>query len=337
MPKLIDSHLIFYIICFLAIGSIIGTRLHETRHRDSLVVSFAIPPQATLADRASHAAVALLALVLVGQLMCGLWGIAQEHSSLLAWTALAACATAVGFRLAHAACRSSVGAAYLLGLAAIGLSWIQRDFPSPRFLVWAGLCEITGFLLFAAFLGWAVPRLPDGSGTTPTRHRSSPTGRGWFLPTQAIAVVIAAGLITWVSIDFSFQGVGSEEAILGISGRFAACPAALMLLGTSILMAWQCHGEWRIGWQYAAMASGVLFTSSFGWASLDPASSSPWVARSQNLLFTSAMMTLMTGYGLGRLLPRRSDWGQRGREAMPAFAFVAAIMSIVVVVHKVMP
>jgi hypothetical protein len=38
------------------------------------------------------------------------------------------------------------------------------------------------------------------------------------------------------------------------------------------------------------------------------------------------MMTLMTGFGLGRVLPRHSDWIPRGRRAMPVFGILAAVL-----------
>ena len=91
-----------------------------------------------------------------------------------------------------------------------------------------------------------------------------------------------------------------------------------MLLGAAILMAWQSSGAWRAGWQFGAMAAGILLTSSFGLAHIDAASESPWLDRSVSLMISAGMMTLMTGIGLPRVF-RTSDWGARGRQAAPVF------------------
>ena len=130
---------------------------------------------------------------------------------------------------------------------------------------------------------------------------------------QALLVLTDATLAVWIAADVSFDGLGAGVALFGLSGRLVACPAALMLLGTAILMAWQSQGRWRAGWQYAALGLGMLFTTTIGWATMDAATASPWLHRSVNLLISASMMTLMTGVGLGRVLPRRSDWIPRGR------------------------
>ena len=123
-------------------------------------------------------------------------------------------------------------------------------------------------------------------------------------------------------------------ALFGLSGRLVACPAALMLLGTAILMAWQNQGRWRAGWQYAALGLGMLFTTTIGWSTMDAATASPWLHRSVNLLISASMMTLMTGFGLGRVLPRRSDWIPRGRRAMPVFGTLALLLAATLVARR---
>ena len=42
------------------------------------------------------------------------------------------------------------------------------------------------------------------------------------------------------------------------------------------------------------------------------------------------MMTLLTSFGLARVLPRDSDWIPRGRRAMPAFAGLAVGLLVLV-------
>jgi hypothetical protein len=45
------------------------------------------------------------------------------------------------------------------------------------------------------------------------------------------------------------------------------------------------------------------------------------------------MMTLMTGIGLPRAFPRTSDWVIRGRRAAPAFASLALLILLAVLLQ----
>ena len=149
---------------------------------------------------------------------------------------------------------------------------------------------------------------------------------------------MCAALAVWLAIDFSFDGVGESVALFGWSGRSSGPPAALILIGAAIVMAWQTTGAWRAGWQYAAMAAGVLFTSSIGWAGIDadPATGDArWLHRSVNLLVSASMMTLLTSFGLARVLPRNSDWITCGRKARTAFAGLALLMLAIVLLLTV--
>ena len=96
-----------------------------------------------------------------------------------------------------------------------------------------------------------------------------------------------------------------------LAGEIVA--AALMLVGVTVLMAWQTRDSARAAWQYAAMAAGVLLSSALGWALLDshsgtPTGDAPWLHRGVSLMVSSAMMTLLAGFGLGQILPSGSDW-----------------------------
>ena len=45
------------------------------------------------------------------------------------------------------------------------------------------------------------------------------------------------------------------------------------------------------------------------------------------------MMTLMSGLGLGRVLPRGSDWTVRGRRAMRFFGGVSLLLWLVLLIQ----
>jgi hypothetical protein len=195
------------------------------------------------------------------------------------------------------------------------------------------LAEWSAFLLVAALLGWGWPRIRPvvmflripGDGRWPAQ---------WFWCSQALFILLTAMLAGWIALDLSLCGLGVDLALFGFAGRGVACPSALMLLGASILMAWQSSGRWRAGWQFGAMAVGVLLTSSVSWARIDPASTNPWLPRCFTLMISAGMMTLMAGIGLPRVF-RTSDWGLRGRQAAPVFACVALIMLVLVLMQEV--
>jgi hypothetical protein len=220
----------------------------------------------------------------------------------------------------------------------LSMAQLHRESPSALFFLWAGVCEWVGYALVAALLGWWIrrTRLDVRVLRIPDRR---PWTQLWFLQSQAILAAACVPLIIWVSIDFVFEGMGEDVALFGLQGRMCSSPAALMLVGTSILMAWQTRGRWRAGWQYAAMASGVLFTSSVSWASLDAAAfmatgDAAWPSFSFRLMLSASMMTLMAGVGLAQVLPRTNDWILRGRRAVPAFGGLALLMLAVVLMHK---
>ena len=228
---------------------------------------------------------------------------------------------------------------YALGLAALGLGEIQRGYSPAKFFVWGGVCEWAGFVLVAALLGWTLRSIKPVADALGTADASARSAGEWFPRSQALLAAAVAVLAAWIALDFTFDGMGEGIALLGWSGRRAGCPAALMLVGAAILMAWQTAGAWRAGWQYAALSAGVLFTSSLGWARLDSAvahaaGDSPWLHRSLNLLISASMMTVLTRFGLARVLPRQSDWIPRARRVTPVFGGLALLLLAVVLLQK---
>lgn len=251
------------------------------------------------------------------------------------WTWLATF-TAVVLGLWDRAARFPLAGLYALGLIALGMGQIHRGFAPAAFFLWGGVCDLAGFVLVAALLGWVLSRLGPLAARLRIPYEPERWSARWFHGVQALLVSTVAALAVWIALDFSFDGMGKGVALFGLAGRWAACPAALMLIGTAILMAWQSRGPRRAAWQYAAMIAGVFFTSSIGWAALDATSSAPWHGRSVNLLVSASMMTLLTSFGLARVLPRHSDWILRGRRAMPAFAGLALGMLAVVLGQRLL-
>ena len=256
----------------------------------------------------------------------------------LDWIALGAAAGAVAICLWDRSSRFALAGLYALGLAAVGMQLCARDIMRHEF-IWRTPTDLAGFVLVTALAGWSLPRIKFvwrriGIPDDPRRWPS-----GWFMLAQSVLAAIAAMLSARIAIGFGFDGTGTEVALFGLSGRLAGTSGALMLLGATIVMAWQTQRPWRAAWQYAAMAAGVLFTGSLGWAGLDstpgtPTGDAPWLHRSVSLMVPAAMMTLLSGFGLGAVLPKGSDWIAAGRRMTPAFGGLAIVMLAIILAQE---
>jgi hypothetical protein len=218
---------------------------------------------------------------------------------------------------------------YLLAWLLLTTAQVARGASPARYYVWTGLAEWAGLLLVAALVGWFLQRrrLTAAAG-------DAAAGNLWFMAAQALLMTAVASLAGWMMIDFSFDGLGADAALFGLAGRACACSAALMLLGTSIVMAWQSTAAWRTAFQFAALAAGVLLTTSIGMARIDARAAAPWAERTQSLLVSTGMMAVMTRFGLSRALPPTSDWIRRGRQASPVFAAATLLLLAIVLVEK---
>ncbi len=277
----------------------------------------------------AQGAVALLGVVVTTYVVFDLTGLPHHDLQPLDWLALAATYVAILVQYGDRSVRSPAAGLYALGLVSIGMLLVYRALSPGKMLIWTSLNELTGFLLVMALIGWSWSRL-----TGMAAGRSHPVQdvfvpQAWFAWSQAFLSVMAVLLIVWILLDPSFQGMGTGKALFGLTGRTGNCPAALMLVGTAILMAWQTRGTWRGRWQYAAMAAGVLFSTSLGWARLEDSSAAVWSQRVLYLLISAVMMTLLTRFGLARVLPGSGDWIDRARRAAPVFAAAALLLAIV--------
>jgi hypothetical protein len=307
------------------------------------LIDFLLPagvPHLTIAGRrivfahlAAKGAVALLGLVVAVGVAHRLGDLPYLGLQRIDWFAWAASVAAITACLWDRTARFPLAAFYVLAWLLLAMGQIARGASPGTHYVWMGLAEWAALLLITALIGWsvrwprvaAVLRIPVGG------HRWSDR---WFLRAQALLAAVVAGLAVWISTDFSFDGMGIGTAVFGLEGRACACPSALMLVGASIAMAWQSTGWRRSAWQFAAMAAGVLFTTSIGWSRIDVATELPWYHRSVNLMISTFMMSLMTWIGLPRVLPRTNAWVSNGRRAAPVFASIAFVLATVVLIHK---
>jgi hypothetical protein len=290
----------------------------------------------SFAHEAVILAVLLLGLRVVLDLIPAVSGWEYLRPDPVGWTAVSATGVAAIVQLLTGANRGVVLALYGVGWSLLSLGQLQRGYAAGKFFIWGAVCEWAAMILVAALVAWLYCRFAPRLGRLAV-HADRPYRPGIWQILQAGSAAATAAVIIWIAVDFSFDGMGEDVALFGLAGRTAACPAALMLLGAAILMAWQSCGRWRAGWQYAAMAAGVLFTTSLGWSRLhSPADGvePPWLAGSRNLMISSGMMTLLTSIGLARVLPRSGDWIVRARRAAPIFGGLALVTLAVVVAGK---
>ncbi len=278
-------------------------------------------------------AAALFGLVVTVYVVNDLLNRPHHDPQPLDWLALATTCVAITVHLWDATARFPLWGLYAVGFMLDGMLLVQRDLSPGRFFVWTGTCELTGLLLVAAQLGWTWQRLPVIAAVLKIPGGADRWRGQWFCWTQAVLAAVAVLLIAWILLDPSCDDMGEGKALFGLSGHWASCPAGLMLLGMSILMAWQTRGRWRGGWQYAAMCAGILFTSSIGWARINSTFPEAWSKRILDLLVSASMMTLLTRFGLARVLPWSGDWITRARRAAPVFGSAALLLAIVALIQ----
>lgn len=249
----------------------------------------------------------------------------------LDWLVAAISTAVIAGYLGDGRARFPLRALYLAAFTWIGMSLVRMGHAPGRFVVWAGSCDWTGFLLVSALVGWALRRYPGISSRLRVPGGVERWSGTWFRWAQAALAAACVGVICWILIDPAFDSMGGDVALFGLSGRFTGCPAALMLLGTTIVMAWQTCDRWRAAWQYTALGMGVLFSCSIGWARLDALSDEAWWRRGYYFLISISMMTLLTCFGLARVLPHSGDWLARARRAAPLLAALALLLATVTV------
>ena len=318
------------------------------------------------AELAAMGATALMGLVVAGLMSEALLLLEFPAPEIARadWLMLGTAVGAVAMLLWNRNTRFAMPGLYLLGLAALGFELLARELPSPRAIVWTAAAEVAGFALVAALAGWLLPKA--GNLWRAMRITGNPTSwpRPWFHVCQTGLIGLSALLAAWISISFRFDSIGQDTAVLGLAGRWCGVATALIVLGATIVMAWQSRATATLGekigtgtsqlpesaawawsklgaspvfsparqaWQAAALWAGLLLNAALGFAGLDATpdtvtAETPWLHRSVTLLIAAGMLTLLSRFGLGRVLPSRSDWIAAGRRMAPAFAVTALVV-----------
>ena len=157
-PGCLESLLSVQAIC-LAVSSVIWTLLDVLSHRGVPHYWLARRPL-VFARVAVHGGIVLTGLVAMEGLVRGLldWEPLSLHAE--DWLALIATGMAlVACWWDPTATRSGAGL-YFWGLIAVGLGQIQRGFAPGQYFLWGSVCDLAGFVLVAALLGWVLTSSP---------------------------------------------------------------------------------------------------------------------------------------------------------------------------------
>ncbi len=321
--------LVLAIASLLAVGSTVSTLFIVTGQTSRT------DHQLLLAQAASGASIGLLFVFVADTLMAGTLTsrlVILQPSVAVAFLTVAASVLVSFF---DGRSRDVLARTYAYALSALGVAQTLRGFAPGRFFNWGIASDLAAFVLVTALVGWLLRTLTRNIKLGQRLRQGRIWPVAWFNRSQASLALLAASLTTWVLIDFSFDGVGEGVALFGLSGRATGCTSALMLLGASILMAWQSQGKWRAAWQVAAILAGLLFTSSIGWARIaaPQLDEDVWLPHSTSLLISASMMTMMTRFGLARVLPSQSDWIPRARRLSPYLGGLAVFMLAAVLIQ----
>ena len=154
--------------------------------------------------------------------------------------------------------------------------------------------------------------------------------RPWWL-------LVAAGLAAWIALDYGFDRLDGQAAVLAtlkLAGRPGSVFTLLMLLGTAILMVRDAVAGWRAWWQYAAIGLLTLLGCATGWALLPADAPAPWLHRSVIAMTATAVAVFATSFGPRTLLPVTSDWIERGKRSVLPLAALTAISLVAVLIQE---
>jgi hypothetical protein len=260
-------------------------------------------------------------------------GTAFQLGSPADWIAAGVVAVALVISFWDASARFPLLGLYATAAAAWGMSLVVRR-PALDIFYWSAGVELAVFTLAAAGLGYLLSRLRGVCRLLRIPDDSNRWMTGWFPGVQAVLALVAAGLATWVTLDFRFDAI-AHPLVPAIAGRIAGGLAVACLLPAALLTVRLSTGEKRFAGQCAAIGLAVLTLSTSGWAWLDAALPLPWLHRAVILMVAAAMVTVGMGLALVRLPGAIGDWSAAARRMMPALGGLAVGMLALVFAQEV--
>jgi hypothetical protein len=311
------------VVLGLAIASVVWTTLEYLHRRlgfgeaedRSNVLDFARP----FRNWAAVASVAILALVALGVFLIPGSDPVHFARSLLAWSAMAAAATAVSLCCWDFRAKFPLPCLYSLGLTGVvlGLQAFQLHGQELQRAVLVGLSILVlvtaTFAAVAPRLGFwrQAMRLPEPTPLQPSY---------WF----AVVETIVATIPLLLSVLVALSGDTLRMRLFG--------PLAVgLIIAAGVLLVIRAVGPWRAQLGYATLALGVLLTTEIGWAVIDPAEAAQGLHRWVALLNGLALTTVAYGFVLPRLVGRDDDWRGLSRKAAPVLGLIACVAIVPVI------
>jgi hypothetical protein len=282
---------------------------------------------------AAWAIVATLMLTTVMGLAADFAGQSYGVSIPLAWTAWLAGAVVALACLWDPHVRWSVACLYCVGLAAVGIYLDGLNFRTPMFQ-WALANALAAYSLGTSALwaarGWlravvARSGMPLGEVAKPqaavTGRTWEGSGHGWLVPANLVLGGFSLCLVVYI-----------ELALPDFTQRMVAAYAVGAQVFAIALLA---RGGVRTPLQYLALVWGALFAALFGWAFLPPDFVEPWLHRLVVTVAAMAVVVVLYGFGLVKLLRRENEWTRAASRLMPPLAVITVGLVLVVLAAEV--
>jgi hypothetical protein len=295
------------------------------------------PPLATelsgriwpFAHAALVAALAVLGIVVAGQVERSWQAATPRPEAVLAWLAVAVTAAACAVQLWDARARFAFAGLYAAGILALALVLADIGLSATQFW-WMAAGSLGAYVLVTSVLRAASPGLGELGRRIGVPERFGGWPVEWFAAVQAVAASIVVILSVWIVLAFET-----------LPDRLAGPMAATLLVLASVFLA-EARATVTTSWQlaataatrYVALALGVVVAAELGWALLDSAGPAPWLHRNALLLVALAVTTAVYGVGLPRLLRGQRAWVACARRMGPVLALLASVQLLVVLGHE---
>ncbi|HEV8058422.1 MAG TPA: hypothetical protein VGP68_01030, partial [Gemmataceae bacterium] len=210
---------------------------------------------------------------------------------------------------------------YATGVLILGLG-LQALALAPDRFIWTSSLALAAYVLMTALLGSLLPRL-DELWRALRMKREPAWPEPWFLFSQALASVVVVGLSLWIVVTFD-----------ALNDRLIGSIALALLVPTAILLANGASGRIANKLRGATLSLAVLLAVELGWAALDPNTIAVKLHRHVLLLLALAVMTLVEGVILPRLIAGFGSWLTSARRAGPVLLAITMVVLIGLLGHE---
>jgi hypothetical protein len=311
------------VVIGLSIASLAWTLLERFHRLLGLVKSEgsvdALPFARPFRHVAAVMGVAILAFMVLGQLLFQETALSRFAFSSLSWCALAmtTCAAALCFWDAKAV--FVLPTTYALGLTTVLMSVLALDWHGQE-LQRAVMLSVAGFVMLAAFIQAIAPRLGHWREALRLPEPTPLQPPFWFAGVQT--TVACVPLLLSLGVSLAHDALGQ---------RLAAPLAVGLLCAAGVMLTRRAVDSWQSQLMYATLALGLVLATEIGWALIDPATSAPALHRWSAFLIALGVTTVGYGFVLPRLIRSESHWRELVRKTAPVIGLIACVTLVPVV------